>query len=97
MREINLNVPLTGLDAFQVTLLATCETTQLILEKMLDKEQDRTLRERREYWLKRLGKALHALNLTFDGHVTTEFENRFKKYHSWIETDINSLLKHYGG
>lgn len=94
-RGPNLDVPLSGVDAFQVTLLATCDTTHLILQKMVNDEPDKKRREQRKYWIERLGIVLEALNQTYDGHVTEEFENRFKKYHAWLEKDMESLLKHY--
>ena len=87
--------PLNGEDALAVTLLATCQAVATILRDRLHTAPDTNTRAHREYWLERLNRAVVAVDSTYDGYVTEQFQNRFEKYHRWIETDINSLLKDY--
>lgn len=94
-RTVNLTVPLSGEDAFQVTLLATCQASILAMQQRLHKAPNKQIREKREYWLERLHRDIEAINATFDGYVTKEFENKFKKYQKWVEVDMNSLLKDF--
>ena len=90
-----MSKPLSGEDAFAVTLLATCQAVVNILTQRLSSETDARKREKRKYWLEKLNAAIVATDSTYDGYVTEQFQNRFEKYHRWIETDINSLLKDY--
>lgn len=94
-KALNLSKPLNGEDAFQVTLLATCQASILAMKDRLHLAPTKQIREKREYWLERLNRDIEAINTTFDGHVTEEFENKFMKYQKWVETDMNSLLKNF--
>ena len=94
-KAINLSKPLNGEDAFQVTLLATCQASLNIMKDRLHLAPTSQIKEKRGYWLARLLRDIEAINTTFDGHVTEEFENKFMKYQKWIETDMNSLLKNF--
>ena len=87
--------PLTGEEALQVALLGTCQITLRALTARIKLEPDRTKRERRQYWIDRMLVAIEGIDLTLDGWVNEEFENKFNKYHRMIEADIQGLLMTY--
>lgn len=87
--------PLSGEEALQVALLGTCQITLLQLEKRIQLEPDRTKREKRLYWIERMRVAIEGIDLTIDGYVNPEFENKYLKYHKMIEADLQSLLQTY--
>lgn len=89
---MKLTKPLAGEDAFQVCLLGTCEATFLILTDRLKLCDNRSIREKRLYWLEKLQKAVEGLNNTYDGYVTEEFEQAFETYHNAIEAAMTKLL-----
>lgn len=91
--KIRVDKPLRGRDAYQVTLISTCEATILELQRSLKHEPDNYKRETRKYWLQRMSDACVGMNETFDGYVSKEFENKFVKYHKWIELEMKNLLK----
>lgn len=87
--------PLTGEEALQVALLGTCQITLKELIKRLPFEPDINKRKTRQYWIDRMFVAIEGIDLTLDGWVNEEFENKFLKYHRMIESDIQSLLMTY--
>lgn len=95
MKKPPLTRPLTGEEALQVALLGTCQITLIQLRKRLELEPNRQLREKREYWIEKMEKAIEGIDLTLDGYVNPEFETKYLKYHKLIEGDITSLLKTY--
>jgi len=95
MKKPPLTRPLTGEEAIQVALLGTCQITLRELKARLPLEPDRRLREKREYGIKLMERAIESIDMTLDGWVNPEFENKFTKYHKMIEGDITGLLMTY--
>ena len=95
MRTPPLTRPLTGEEALQVALLGTVQITINALRDRLELETDIRLREKREYWICRMATAVEAIDITLDGYVNKEFENKFTKYQKLIEADITALLMTY--
>lgn len=93
----DVSKPMDADSAFAVTLLATCEITLLILDKRNKLESNRKKKEKRQYWLDIMGKAIEGINMTYDGHLCDKFQNKYNKYHKMVECDMASLLKGYKG
>lgn len=88
-----MDAPMTANDAFDITLLVTCEIVKNVL---LDRTtgQDRKSRHCRGM-LKRMDNIIEEVNRTYAGYLPDNFQEKAERYHKMIEADMNYLLKGY--
>jgi len=84
-----MNKPLSPEEAFDITLLVSCEITKNILR------QRNSTHTKRQYWLDKLDKDVEGLNKTYAGYLPDDFQAKAERFYRMLETDINYLLKGY--
>jgi hypothetical protein len=93
MNAHSMDKPMTAEDAFDITLLVTCEIVKnVLLERTTG--QDKVSRYRRGM-LKKMDNIIEEVNRTYAGYLPDSFQNKAERYHKMIEADMNYLLKGY--
>lgn len=89
MDEHVMNKPLSPDDAFDISLLVTCEITKNLLAER------HSGHEKRRYYLDRMDKDIEGLNRTYSGYLPDSFQAKAEKFYRRVEADLNALLKDY--
>ena len=84
-----INIPLSPDDAFDISLLVTCEITKNLLA------QRHTNHSKRKYYLDRMDKDIEGINRTYSGYLPDSFQSKAERFYRNVEADLNGLLRDY--
>lgn len=84
-----MNRPLTPDEAFDISILVTCEIAKNLLASR------HAGHEKRAYYLERMDKDIEGLNRTYNGYLPDSFQSKAERFYRHVEADLNALLKDY--